>query len=807
MTSKFWHVGVLCISLTVLCSPVAAQEVESGSPDLGRVAKAASPVSMGASPGMPALHRAVSAAIPVIPAGVKVIPAPPTGTWGIVASGDGGGAIFRDTDSEAEAWLGSSGFGIYGYGELAGGYFKDSGQSGEAIVGSGDYGIEASGNIAGGNFIDPDGTGQAFVAYGNVGVYSTGSQAGGYFFDAQNTGSAWLGFGTAGVVAGGDDYGGLFSDNNGSGQAHVGYGDLGIVAEGDSGGGSFSDTDSSGFAFVGYGDRGIEASGNTSGGFFSDSDGSGYAAVGISDNGIEGSGNNAGGYFRDLDGNGYGWVGSDDIGIRAYGNASGGYFEDLDGSGYARVGFADYGIQGWGNLAGGHFEDTDSTGWARVGYGDNGIWATGDTAGGVFEDTNASGYAQVALGDVGIEATGDTAGGRFIDTDGGSYAYVGYSTYKIEGTGTVSFVQNHPYDPSSVIVYAAPEGDEVATYTRGTALLNNGEARVKLGETFQWVTNPDIGLTTHLTPVGRDCGLYVAETNTDELIVRSDEDSDCTFHYLVYGLRIGFEESTIVQHKTQEARIPSMKDHRELAAHRPDLAGHTAIARWRKQELSRGLEAADIDLSRAQALKAAITEYDPAVHGPLSVRPERPEHLVQKTPEADYAEAQPVSPVNQIATPGNQSERRTESQMIPAVSDDLYARSFRPSAGDLSSLMAVGEDVEPGDVLVITDSGLAKRSDIAEAPTVLGVVAAEPGVVLGDEVGGGPNAAVAFAGTAMCKVDATFGPIYPGDLLVTSPTLGHAMRTDVPAPGTVVGKALEAHSDGAGSIRILVMLR
>jgi len=53
-------------------------------------------------------------------------------------------------------------------------------------------------------------------------------------------------------------------------------------------------------------------------------------------------------------------------------------------------------------------------------------------------------------------------------------------TYKVFGSGSVSFAQNHPYDRNRVVVYSAPEGDEVATYTRGTARLVNGEARVPL---------------------------------------------------------------------------------------------------------------------------------------------------------------------------------------------------------------------------------------------------------------------------------------------------------------------------------------
>ncbi len=66
---------------------------------------------------------------------------------------------------------------------------------------------------------------------------------------------------------------------------------------------------------------------------------------------------------------------------------------------------------------------------------------------------------------------------------------------------------------------------------------------------------------------------------------------------------------------------------------------------------------------------------------------------------------------------------------------------------------------------------------------------------------------VATSGILPCKVDAAYGAIREGDLLVTSPTPGNAMRSDNPAQGTVVGKALEPLATGTGLIDVLVMLR
>jgi hypothetical protein len=62
------------------------------------------------------------------------------------------------------------------------------------------------------------------------------------------------------------------------------------------------------------------------------------------------------------------------------------------------------------------------------------------------------------------------------------------------------------------------------------------------------------------------------------------------------------------------------------------------------------------------------------------------------------------------------------------------------------------------------------------------------------------------------KVDARYGAVAVGDLLVTSPTTGHAMRaTDSGGttikPGTLLGKALESLANGQGEILVLLTLQ
>ena len=328
---------------------------------------------------------------------------------------------------------------------------------------------------------------------------------------------------------------------------------------------------------------GITGYGTQQGGYFEDLDSSGYAIAGFGDTGVQAAGNGMGGYFLNRIGSGYAYIGTANRGIEGYGSDRGGHFADLDHSGFAEVGYGDYGIHGYGNEAGGYFQDTNHSGHAWVGYGDYGVYARGNSAGGYFSDLDGSGYAYTGYGDYGIQGYGDTGGGYFEDTSSSSWARVGYDTYKIQGPGTVTFIQNHPENPEQVIVYAAPEGDEVATYTRGSGRLVDGEARVQLGDTFALVTNPDIGLTAHVTPRGRSADLYVQSVTTGEIIVRSDGPSslDASFDYFVYGLRIGFEEISIVQEKRREAYIPSMNEHRDRYQRNPELRAFNALERFK----------------------------------------------------------------------------------------------------------------------------------------------------------------------------------------------------------------------------------
>lgn len=143
-------------------------------------------------------------------------------------------------------------------------------------------------------------------------------------------------------------------------------------------------------------------------------------------------------------------------------------------------------------------------------------------------------------------------------------------------------------------------------------------------------------------------------------------------------------------------------------------------------------------------------------------------------------------------------------------------------AGDITLLnadcaedfrVACAAEAEPGTVMVINDDLELAVSDKAYDSRVAGIVAGagdhRPGIVLGRTGDAHPTMPIALVGRACCKVDADHGAIAIGDLLTSSPTVGHAMKVADPARafGAVIGKALAPLDSGCGLIPVLVALQ
>lgn len=143
---------------------------------------------------------------------------------------------------------------------------------------------------------------------------------------------------------------------------------------------------------------------------------------------------------------------------------------------------------------------------------------------------------------------------------------------------------------------------------------------------------------------------------------------------------------------------------------------------------------------------------------------------------------------------------------LDAAGKVFIKNGFGTDAMDIAERFQTSEAVEPGDVVVFdADSGAVKLCDEQGDSRVVGIASGQPGFILGLEEKEMP---IALCGRVPCKVDADFAPVHAGDLLMTSPTKGHAQRVldATKTAGKILGKALAPLLQGRGEIPVLVFL-
>jgi hypothetical protein len=161
-------------------------------------------------------------------------------------------------------------------------------------------------------------------------------------------------------------------------------------------------------------------------------------------------------------------------------------------------------------------------------------------------------------------------------------------------------------------------------------------------------------------------------------------------------------------------------------------------------------------------------------------------------------------------TDGDRTDTDTASIHLSGDAGDIILQN-----ADVAEDFDVAEpgSIGPGTVVVIGEDARLRTSDRGYDRRVAGVVAGtgdpRPGIILGRHASGRSRVPVALIGRVQCQVDTTTTPIVIGDLLTTSTTPGHAMKADDPdrAHGAVIGKALQGHAGGTGTIPILVALQ
>jgi hypothetical protein len=157
----------------------------------------------------------------------------------------------------------------------------------------------------------------------------------------------------------------------------------------------------------------------------------------------------------------------------------------------------------------------------------------------------------------------------------------------------------------------------------------------------------------------------------------------------------------------------------------------------------------------------------------------------------------------------------TPGAMLHVVGNIQVDGNIAAKYQDVAEWVPAASKLDPGTVVIL---GGAKPNEVTASEKaydtrVAGVVSDKPGLILGE--GGENQVKVAHIGRVKVKVDANYGPVQIGDLLVTSATPGYAMRSQpvlignatIHQPGTLIGKALEPLDNGQGEVLVLLTLQ
>ena len=118
---------------------------------------------------------------------------------------------------------------------------------------------------------------------------------------------------------------------------------------------------------------------------------------------------------------------------------------------------------------------------------------------------------------------------------------------------------------------------------------------------------------------------------------------------------------------------------------------------------------------------------------------------------------------------------------------------------DLAEMYASDDDIEEGTVVMFAGEGKVVACDRNNCRRVAGIVSTNPAHLMNSTQDG---VALALAGRVPCKV---IGPVQAGDLMVSAGN-GRAMANNDALTGTIIGKAIEDHTEGEGVIEVLAMM-
>jgi hypothetical protein len=130
----------------------------------------------------------------------------------------------------------------------------------------------------------------------------------------------------------------------------------------------------------------------------------------------------------------------------------------------------------------------------------------------------------------------------------------------------------------------------------------------------------------------------------------------------------------------------------------------------------------------------------------------------------------------------------------------VFAKATTAEYADLAECYSSDAEYAPGTVVMFGGSAEVTQCNQDACPKVAGVISTNPAYLMNLGLTANYVATVALVGRVPVQVQ---GPVEAGDMMVSAGN-GRARSETNPAMGTVIGKAVQAHTGEFGTIEIVV---
>ena len=130
----------------------------------------------------------------------------------------------------------------------------------------------------------------------------------------------------------------------------------------------------------------------------------------------------------------------------------------------------------------------------------------------------------------------------------------------------------------------------------------------------------------------------------------------------------------------------------------------------------------------------------------------------------------------------------------------VFAKATSAQYADLAECYLADAEYVSGTVVSFGGDQEITQSNQDHDPAVVGVISTQPAYKMNTGLTGKHVATVALMGRVPCQVQ---GTVYRGSLMVSAGN-GRARAESSPAPGTIIGKAIQSFDGDVGTIEIVV---